>query len=90
VASPDFFCEEVANAARAHDAGLADELCQLPRLLAWEPERALRELRRIGVPKAQLEEAGGVPAHVVPVTLVALYAALKSPGDFREALSLVL
>jgi ADP-ribosyl-[dinitrogen reductase] hydrolase len=67
-----------------------DELYYLPRVLAWEPERALSALRRIGVPVAQLEAEPGLPAHVTPVLLSALYAALKVPHDFRQALGLLL
>lgn len=89
-ASPSAFCEEVSTAARAHDAGVADEIRYLPRLLAWESPRALEQLRRIGVPPSELRNAEGIPSHVVPVVLVALYASMRVPHDFREAVSLVL
>ena len=83
------FCEELARAAAPSDQELADELYYLPRVLGWEPDRALAALRRIGVPAAQLEQ-DGLPSHVTPVLLTALYAVLKEPKDFREALAVVL
>jgi ADP-ribosyl-[dinitrogen reductase] hydrolase len=89
-ASPSVFCEEVSAAARLHDGRLAEELRHLTKLLAWESPRALEQLRRIGVPSSALRETAGLPSHVVPVLLVALYASLRAPHDFREALSLVL
>jgi ADP-ribosylglycohydrolase len=87
--TPQLFCEELAKAAAGCDRELADEVHYLPRVLGWEPERALPALRKIGVPVTQLE-APGLPAHVAPVLLTALYAALKVPHDFREAMAMVL
>jgi ADP-ribosyl-[dinitrogen reductase] hydrolase len=89
-AAPSAVCEAAASAARPHDPGLAEELRYLPRLLAWESPRALEQLRRIGVPPAQLRETEGIPSHVVPVLLIALYASMRVPHDFREAVALVL
>ncbi|MDY7232359.1 ADP-ribosylglycohydrolase family protein [Hyalangium rubrum] len=84
------FCERLALAAAVHDKGLAEELRHLPRLLTWDKGRALDALRKIGVPRAELQGVDGLPAHVVPVLLTSLYAVLKVPHDFREALALVL
>ncbi len=88
--APAELCAQVSQAAAASDQELADELYYLPRVLGWEPERALPALRRIGVPAAQLEAEPGLPAHVTPVLLSALWAALKVPHDFRQALDLLL
>lgn len=88
--TPAFFCEQVATAASSCDGELADEVYYLPRVLGWDPDRALSALRRIGVAPAALEAESGLPAHVTPVLLTAFYACLKVPHDFREALSLVL
>jgi ADP-ribosylglycohydrolase len=84
------FCERLALAAAVHDKTLAEEVRHLPRLLTWDKSRALEALRKIGVPRAELLGVDGLPAHVVPVLLTALYAALKVPHDFREAVALVL
>ena len=86
----ELFCEELSKAAAGCDGNLADEVYYLPRVLDWEPARALPALRKIGVPKAELDASAGLPAHVTPVLLTALYAALKVPHDFREAVAMVL
>src|SRR6185436_19289480 len=77
--TPALFCEELSKAAAGCDSELADEVYYLPRVLGWEPERALPALRKIGVSAAVLEAQPGLPAHVTPVLLTALYAALKVP-----------
>lgn len=88
--TPALFCDELSKAAAGCDPELADEIYYLPRVLGWQPERALPALRRIGVPAAQLDTEAGLPSHVTPVLLTALYAALKVPNDFREAMAMVL
>jgi ADP-ribosylglycohydrolase len=88
--TPAAFCEELALAAAVHDKDLAEELRHLPRLLTWDPTRALTALRKVGVPRAELQGVDGLPAHVVPVLLTSLYATLKVPHDFREAVALTL
>lgn len=87
---PAAFCEELSRAASGCDAELADEIYYLPRVLGWDADRALAALRRIAVPHAQLEAEPGIPAHVTPVLLSGLYAALKVPHDMRAALNLLL
>jgi ADP-ribosyl-[dinitrogen reductase] hydrolase len=84
------FCEQLALAAAEHDKDLAEELRQLPRLLTWETGRALAAVRKVGVPRSELSGVDGLPAHVMPVLLTALYATLKVPHDFREAVAMVL
>jgi ADP-ribosylglycohydrolase len=88
--TPAEFCEALAAAAAAHDQDLAEELRHLPRLLTWEPARALAALRKVNVPPSQLKGVEGLPPHVVPVLLTALYATLKVPHDFRQAVELTL
>ncbi len=84
------FCQQVSEAAAQCHAGLSQELAHLPRVLAWDPERALLALRKIGVPHSQLDTEPGIPVHVVPVLLLGVYAFLKAPHDFRAALNLLL
>jgi ADP-ribosylglycohydrolase len=88
--TPAAFCESLALAAAVHDKDLAEELRHVPRLLTWDTQRALAALRKVGVPRAELNGVDGLPAHVVPVLLTSLYATLKVPHDFREAVSLTL
>jgi ADP-ribosylglycohydrolase len=88
---PEEFCEEVAHAASNHDAGFAEELRHLHRTLGWEVPQALDALRKIGVPAAQLEGCPeGLPEHVAPVLLTALYAFLRYPRDYKAAVTLAL
>jgi ADP-ribosylglycohydrolase len=87
---PQQFCEEVSVAAAVTDAELADEIYYLPRVLSWESERAIPALRRVGVSASHFDFEQGLPAHVTPVLLTALYAVLKAPTNFRDALCLVL
>jgi ADP-ribosylglycohydrolase len=84
------WCDQVSQAAAAHSPALADELYYLPRAFSWDTQRALSALRRVGVPPSQFDFEAGLPPHVTPVLLAALYAVLKCPQDFRGALSLVL
>jgi ADP-ribosyl-[dinitrogen reductase] hydrolase len=88
--SAEDFCQHLSRAAAPHSAALADELYFLPRALAWEADKALFALRRVGVPPSHYDFELGVPAHVTPVLLTALYGFLKAPTDFRAALQLVL
>ncbi len=84
------FCTEVSKAAAPAHQELADELHYLPRALAWDAERALSALRRVGVSATEFDLDSGLPPHVTPVLLTALFCTLKHPEDFREALALVL
>jgi len=88
--SPQHFCDELSQVAAVCDQELADELHYLPRVLAWDQERATSALRKVGVPVSQHDLEQGLPALVTPVLLTAIYAALKLPSDLRGALALVL
>lgn len=86
--SAQHFCDELSRAAAVSDQELADELQHLPRALNWDPDRALAQLRRVGVALHHDHEQG-LPAHITPVLLTSLYAVLKA-RDFREAMAMVL
>jgi ADP-ribosyl-[dinitrogen reductase] hydrolase len=82
-------CEAASTAAAAHDADLADELYYLPRVFGWNVDRALGALRRVGVAAGAFDFEGGLPAHVTPVLLTALFVAIRET-DWRAALALAL
>lgn len=88
--SAEEFCEHVSHAAAPHSPALADELFYLPRALAWDVDKALVALRRVGVPPTHYDFELGLPAHVTPVLLTGLFCFLAAPTDFRAALQLVL
>jgi ADP-ribosylglycohydrolase len=87
---PGVFCSEVSKAAAPACQSLADEIFYLPRALAWDPTRALPALRRVGVSATEFDPEGGLPPHVTPIVVTALYCALKAGSDFKAALTLVL
>jgi ADP-ribosyl-[dinitrogen reductase] hydrolase len=87
---PQVCCERLAQAAAPADPELADEVFYLPRVLSWDPQRALAALRRVGVPPGAHDFEHGLPPHVVPVLLTALFASFHAPRDFRQAVALVL
>lgn len=88
--TPQQFCEDISKVAAVADQELADEIYYLPRVLSWDGDRAVAALRRVGVAASQHDFEQGLPAHVTPVLLTALYAAIKLPTDVRAALALVL
>jgi len=88
--TPLAFCQALAYAASASSTQLADELCFLPRALAWDSERAMGLLRTVLVPSKQCQEEPGIPEHVAPVLLTALFAMMRSPDDLRKAFNMVL
>jgi ADP-ribosylglycohydrolase len=88
--TPQTFCQALAYTAAACSATLADEIYFLPRALAWDDERALGLLRTVLVPAKQCQEEPGIPEHVAPVLLIALFAMMRSPHDLRHAFHMVL
>jgi hypothetical protein len=80
----------LAYTAAACSGAMADEIYFLPRALAWDDERALGLLRTVLVPGKQHQEEAGIPEHVAPVLLIALFAVMRSPDDLRGALNKVL
>ena len=83
-------CEEVSKAVALSHRDFAEEIYHLPRIMTWDPDRALTALRRVGVSPSQYDFELGLPSHVIPCTLTALYVSLKHPKNFRDALALVL
>jgi len=88
--TPQAFCQSLAYTAAACSGVLADEIYFLPRTLSWDSARALALLRTVLVPGKQHQEELGIPEHVVPVLLIALFAMMRSPEDLRQALNMVL
>jgi len=88
--TPHSFCQALAYAAAACSGALADEIYFLPRVLAWDEERALSLLRTVLVPARQCQEEPGIPEHVAPVLLIALFVMMRFPEDLRHAFNHVL
>ncbi len=83
-------CEDISGVAAYADPQLADEIFYLPRVMNWEPDRAMAALRVVGVSPKEHKSQDGLPPHLTPVLLSAMYAALKFPFDVRQAFALVL
>jgi ADP-ribosyl-[dinitrogen reductase] hydrolase len=89
------FCEEISMAVAVTDVGLADEIFYLPRVLSWDTGKALAALSRVGVSQVEAKRMectpeSGLPSHVTPVLLTALFSFLRFGANFREALVCVL
>lgn len=79
-------CARVASWVRPFDGELAAALEHLPGRLADPPLRALEWVRRIGVSPAYADGWEGISPFVTGSVLWSLYAFLRSPGDYWEAI----
>lgn len=87
---PEVLLESVARPIQTIDKDFFEQLHRLPALLNLPPEHAAAQICSI-VPADPFTNApGGIPSHVLPVVLWSLYAFLRSPDDFTQALVLSL
>ena len=82
---PAPFSARLADAMRAHDAGFADEVRGLPALVALAPDEAAKAIRGVGAAHGFADDWRGISPFVVPSVLFSLYAFLRSPDDYWEA-----
>lgn len=78
-------CARLADAMSAHDAPFADEVRRLPELVGLAPSEAAAEIRRAGAIHGFADDWPGISPFVVPSVLFSLYAFLRTPGDYWEA-----
>lgn len=87
---PEVLLESVARPIQTMDKDFFEQLHRLPALLKLPPEHAAAQICST-VPADPFTNApGGIPSHVLPVVLWSLYAFLRSPDDFTQALALSL
>jgi ADP-ribosylglycohydrolase len=86
----DIFCRRVGLVVAALDQGLASEIERLEQIARFEPASAVRVIARAGLPPLQQSDWPGISPFVVPSVLMALYAFLREPDDFRACMSLAL
>jgi ADP-ribosylglycohydrolase len=86
----DPFIAFVASLARPYHAEFAALIEHLPRWLEGDEPTAMREIRRAGLPPGEEPTWPGVSAFVVPTVLVCLYAFVRTPADYREAVRFVI
>lgn len=81
-------CGPLADAVQRHDPVLARALRTLPAWLEDDPADAAVAIASTGVDGA--EGRFGIAPHVTPSVLWALYAALRHPGDYVEAIAIAI
>ncbi len=87
---PDIYCFRVAQAVAPLDAEFASEIERLPQLARFEPMPASRVIARAGLAPLQQSDWPGISPYVVPSVLMALYAFLREPEDFRACMNVAL
>jgi len=76
-------CAQLAESAAAHDGGFARLIGRLPAWLALEPKDAAAEIGHAG--GAPGEGRDGISPFVVSSVLWSLYAFLRHPNDYLDA-----
>ena len=90
VAAPKRFASLVAEAASSQSSAFAESVMELPRLLRWEVRPAIAAIARMGLEPGEHSEFVGISSFVVPSVMMALYAFLREPDDFRACMRLTL
>jgi ADP-ribosylglycohydrolase len=72
------------------DPLLADALAELPQWLGLGPEEVFQWVRQVGTPPARYEGWEGITPFVTHSVLWSLYAFLRYPESYREAICLAL
>ena len=88
--APKRFAGLVAESAASQSAEFAEMILELPRLLRWELRPAVAAISRMGLEPGEQNEWPGISSFVVPSVLLALYAFLREPDDFRACMRLAL
>ena len=85
-AVPMRFCGQLAAWVRDYDPVLEAELLALPGLLHREPDQVVERLSRAGFQPDHETEWQGISPFVTPRVLWSLYAYLRSPQNYWEAI----
>ena len=78
------FLDDVAKAAAHFHEDLAAYLRDLPRILSFQEEDALRHFSTLGLETPYRENHDGITPFVIPTVLVAFYYFLRSPEHFER------
>jgi ADP-ribosylglycohydrolase len=84
IESPAFLAELAGWVGRV-DQGMAAAILELTRWVGFEPEEALTELHRQRLDPEASTLWRGITGHVAPSVLWSLYAFLRAPEDYGEA-----
>jgi ADP-ribosylglycohydrolase len=83
---PILFVATLAEWTRAFDAALAEALACMPTWIALPPEKAVGYVARVGLPADYTDEWEGISPFVTGSVLWSVYAFLRTPDDYWEAL----
>lgn len=84
---PEVVAEQVSDWCRPFDPVLADALLRLPGWLDNPLDVVLEEVKSIGDCPAEWTGWPGIPVFVTPSVLWSLYAFLKSPASYVDAIT---
>ncbi|MBL7064686.1 MAG: ADP-ribosylglycohydrolase family protein [Anaerolineae bacterium] len=86
----DAFIAFVAGLARPYHAEFAALIEHLPHWLEIHEPAAAREIRYAGLSPGREPNWPGISPFVIPTVIVCLYAFLRTPADYREAVRFVI
>ncbi len=86
----EHLCGLLVEHTGAVDAGFATHMERLPRWLDAAEEDALAEIRCAGLAAGAQPDWPGISPFVIPTVLVSLYAFMRTPSDWREAVRFVI
>lgn len=84
---PVAFLNQLSLGAAAYDATLADGLMRLRDWIGIPPDQAAAYIARVGKAPHDRDMWLGIAPHVVPTVLWSLYAYLRTPTDYAEAVN---
>ena len=87
---PKRFTEAVAEIAACQSPVFGGLIRELPKLVKWEIRPAVVAIARMGADPMMPSHYPGISPFVVPSVLLALYAFLREPDDFRGCMRLAL
>ncbi len=86
----DPFIGFIAALARPYHAEFASLIERLPHWLAMDERDAVSEIRRAGLAPGRRPNWPGISPFVVPTVLICLYAFLRTPDSYPEAVGFVI
>jgi ADP-ribosylglycohydrolase len=81
---------KLAQWTREHDPLLAEALCEMPRWLCLPPEQVFLRVCQVGTRPARYDGWEGISPFVTHSVLWSVYAFLRYPESYREAVCLAL
>jgi ADP-ribosylglycohydrolase len=86
----DAWCRRISLTVRQLDQEFAGEVERLPQLVRFDPRSATPVIARAGLAPLQQSDWPGISPFVIPSVLMAFYAFLREPEDFRACMNIAL